>query len=136
MTSGGEVKEKRAGPGWRVWVGGLSLFVLGGASGVLFERFHGSSLHVSAGEAADHREVALTHLRSTLHLDREQERAVDSALQRHQVLVDEAWSRLRPEVQDAIDSVHAHIRTVLRPDQIEAFHRLLSEQEARHRDPP
>lgn len=136
MTAPRERKARKGRPGWGVWVGGLSLFVLGAAAGVLFERYHGPAPHLGAAGGGDHREVALQHLRSELHLDQEQERAVDSALQRHQVFVDEAWSRLRPDVQDAIDSVHAYIRTVLRPDQIEAFHRLLSEQQARHRDPP
>ena len=136
MTDEARTVGTRRRAGWSVWLGGLSLFVLGAVSGVLFERLHDPAPHRINGGAGDHRDVALEHLRSQLHLDGEQERAVDSALQRHQVLVDEAWSRLRPEVQAAIDSVHAHILTVLRPDQIEAFHRLLSEQEDRHRDPP
>lgn len=68
---------------------------------------------------------ALEHLRGELHLDDGQMTTLDSVVREHQVYVDRVWAEARPEIQQAVDSVHAYIESILRPDQREAFRRLL-----------
>ena len=112
----------------RLAVAAVSIFVLGAVAGVVVDRWH----RASSGGGPDHgvrhtmeAERALEHLRSELHLDDAQVSTLDSVVREHQVYVDRVWAEARPEIQEAVDSVHAYIESILRPDQREAFRRLL-----------
>lgn len=118
----------------RTILGVLSLLVIGGVLGVTADR----TLHGSGGRApvTDHfvelqedlHERALSDFQERLRLDEGQRRDVDSVFRRHQSSVDRAWNTLRPQVQSAVDSVHAHIESILRPDQRAAFRDWLASQ--------
>lgn len=111
-------------------LGAVSLFALGAATGVTVDRH----LHAPPGPMLhiEQHERALAHLRDRLHLDAAQLHAIDSVVRGHQEAVDRAWGNLRPQVNSAIDSVHAHIESLLRPEQREAFQEWLAGQRLEH----
>lgn len=123
-------------PRVRMGVAALSLFVLGAAAGMAFERGRGPD-GLLPHDTARHHVRAMEHLRTELHLDEAQVLTIDSVVREHQIFVDRAWAELRPELQQAVDSVHATIESVLRPEQREGFRRFLERQgEGLHRMPP
>lgn len=115
------------GPTFRAAVGVASIFVLGAVAGISGYRWIHPvpAPHVSADR---HHEAALRHLREELHLDERQITLVDSVVREHQSAIDSAWAGLRPGLTNAIDSVHAHLQSVLREDQLAAFHEFLQAQ--------
>ena len=118
----------------RTVLGTLSLLAIGAVLGISADRtlHHGWTSTSLGDHAVDHadqvadlreslHERALSDFEEHLQLDEEQRRSIDSLFRRHQVSVDEAWETLRPHVESAVDSVHMHIESILRPDQREAF---------------
>jgi hypothetical protein len=82
-----------------------------------------SGVH-SAATGANHEQV-MQALHRSLKLDSTQHSAIMATLQQHQLLVDSAWGALRPHVHATLDSTHAEIMNVLRPDQREAFRQMV-----------
>ena len=72
------------------------------------------------GVATIHEE-ALLHFQRQFDLDDEQVQAIDRVFRLHQEAVDSSWQVFRPHVLSAIDSVHAHIESILGPGQRETF---------------
>ncbi|MGI9625507.1 MAG: hypothetical protein ACR2QM_01610 [Longimicrobiales bacterium] len=117
----------KAGLTLRAAIGAASIFVLGAVAGISGYRWV-HAVPVSHVSATGHHEAALRHLREELHLDEHQVAIVDSVVREHQSAIDSAWAGLRPGLTDAVDSVHAHLQSVLRPDQLAAFHEFLQSQ--------
>ena len=114
-------------PGRSAILGAVSLLVLGAAAGVTVDRHLHAPRNLLLHADAQH-EQALAHLRERFGLDEAQIHAIDSVVRNHQHAVDRTWEDLRPRIDSAIDSVHAHIESVLHPDQREAFRQWLAEQ--------
>jgi hypothetical protein len=116
----------------------VCVFALGVLTGVAFERHSGERRAVVAvGAIADH-EARMAELQEFLGLDEEQVRQIDDLMARRQATVQLMWERLRPEVQTAMQDVHAEITELLRPEQRALFHdwltanRELSEEHRLH----
>lgn len=111
-------------------LGAASLFVLGAATGVTVDRH----LHAHRGPVLHEEQHAraLAHLQDRLGLDAAQAHAIDSVVRYQQGAVDRIWEILRPRIDSAIDSVHVHIESILRPEQREAFRGWLAEQNLQH----
>lgn len=102
-------------------------FAAGVAAGIGVER-RLASLHAAiAGDAHD----SMHRLAADLHLDSDQQRAVNDILVRHQKEVDAAWHTVQPHVLATMESVHQEIERLLRPDQAAAFRKMI---DARHPD--
>ena len=71
-------------------------------------------------------------LQEFLDLDEQQMEQVHTILADRQDLVQRAWERVRPEVQDAMLEVHEEIAEILRPDQRARYHEWLSRQHDEH----
>jgi hypothetical protein len=101
-------------------VTGIAIGVWSGGS-----RVHGRA-DVDSGINAMNHEDVMQMLRRSLKLDSAQQRAVIATLHRHQSLVDSAWTALRPHVNETIEATHSEIMALLRPEQREAFRRLMT----------
>ena len=117
----------------RTMLGTLSLVAIGAVIGVTGDRLlhsgaHLDALHDHLGQRQELHEQALTEFQERLHLDASQRAEIDSVFRLHQGSIDAAWEDLQPRVQSAVDSVHAHIESILRPDQREAFRAWLAAQ--------
>lgn len=123
----------------RTLLGTISLVTIGAVLGIAADRTlhapgarniladHTAALVDHAAELRESlHESALSDFEEHLHLDENQRRSIDSLFRRHQGSVDEAWETLRPQVESAVDSVHMHIESILRPDQREAFREWLA----------
>lgn len=108
-------------------VGGVALVLFGVAIGVAADRLV-LSHHPQTATTEDQHRMALQHLRGLFDLDDGQVTEMDEIFSRHQDVVIESWTTVEPRLRMAIESVHASMESVLRPDQIEAFHAWLGEQ--------
>jgi len=108
-------------------VGGVALVLFGVAIGVAGDRMilrH----HPSETSAAEQHRMALQHFQELFDLDDGQVEQIDEIFRRHQSVVVESWSAVEPRLRTAIESVHASMQHVLRPEQQEAFQAWLHEQ--------
>ena len=88
--------------------------------GVAYERHH-AAVRVMQMDPHD----AITRLHQELGLDSAQQQAIAAILSRRQGVVDSAWHRMQPQLGAALDSTHAEILKVLRPDQIAKFTKMV-----------
>ena len=100
-------------------------FAGGVAAGVVFERRSAPRYAVTNVEGHD----AMHRLTAELHLDADQQRAIADVLAEHQKDVDAAWHALQPHVRSTMDLAHKEIEGILRPEQAEAFRKMIG---ARH----
>jgi len=80
--------------------------------------------HVAAMQMDQQHVMHMLH--QALKLDSVQHRAIIATLHRHQSMVDSAWGALRPHVNATLDSTHAEIMNLLRPEQRQVFRQLIS----------
>jgi len=113
----------------RVWAGLALVFVfaLGAHTGIFFERRY-SVPRPLAVTAAELHEVAMAELQEVLGLDERQIEQVHAVLAGRQQLVQDAWEQVRPEVQAAMQEIHAEIAALLRPEQRQLYHEWLNRQ--------
>jgi hypothetical protein len=97
------------------------------AIGVMAERSHMRITDESPSSTMNmiHSHVMQT-LHNTLQLDSSQHQAIVETLRRHQLHVDSAWGAMRPHINATLDSTHREIMGLLRPEQREAFNRLIA----------
>jgi Spy/CpxP family protein refolding chaperone len=107
------------------WLRGTAVLAVTLAAGVVigiaYERRQPPVVAAAPMDAHD----ALHKLHDDLGLDPAQQAAIAAILSRRQGAVDSAWHRMRPELRAAIDSTHAEIMKVLRPDQVAKFARMM-----------
>lgn len=115
----------------RAWAVLLFVFAAGVLSGVAFERHHAwPAYSVTVGAEQEHA-AALAELRDAVGLDEQQMATVHTILADNQKVVQQMWEQLRPEVQMAMQQVHAQIAELLRPEQQERFHEWLMKRRDR-----
>ena len=64
-------------------------------------------------------------LHTELDLDSTQQAAIAAIFARRQGTVDSTWHAMQPQLRAALDSTHAEIMKVLRPDQVAKFRKLV-----------
>ena len=125
----------------RTIVGAVSLVAIGAVLGITADRtLHrgGSALmnqHLHELQADMHAR-AMSEFQERLHLDAQQRNRIDSVFRAQQASVDQAWASLRPSVQSAVDSVHAHIESILTPEQRAEFRAWLGQDGRSSSDAP
>ena len=106
------------------WLKGTAVLVVtlaaGVAIGVAYER-----QHQRQAEAPMDAEHVMHHLHTDLGLDSAQQAEIAAIFARRQGSVDSAWHAMQPRMRSALDSTHAEIMKVLRPDQIAKFRKLV-----------
>lgn len=106
----------------RGFLGVAALLLIGVAMGVALDR---SMLAPRTGQAAaspqDHGVVVLSLTRD-LGLDEAQAQEVMGILERHQVVVNQAWEGTHRTLLAALDSVTNQIESILEPEQVERYH--------------
>lgn len=105
----------------RAWAVLLFVFAAGALSGVAFERHHSVPV-VGALVSSKEHAAALAELRDAVRLDDQQMTQVHAILAENQKVVQHMWEQLRPEVQVAMQHVHAQIAALLHPEQQQRFH--------------
>ena len=106
------------------WLKGSALLAVTLAAGVIigitYERRHERRVEIPM----DAQEV-MHHLHADLGLDSAQQAAIAAIFARRQGSVDSAWHAMQPRMRSALDSTHAEIMKVLRPDQVAKFRQLV-----------
>jgi hypothetical protein len=96
----------------------VAVLIIGIALGVTLDRFWVMrAMPASPMSPA----VLINEMNRRLHLDAAQRDTIEDVLRRHQMTVDSAWARVRPNVHAVIDSSQREIIAVLRPDQRAAY---------------
>ena len=98
----------------------LVTLVAGVTIGITYERQHQRQVEVPMD--AEH---VMHHLHTDLGLDSAQQAAIAAIFARRQGAVDSAWHTMQPRMRSALDSTHAEIMKVLRPDQVAKFRKLV-----------
>lgn len=106
------------------WLKGTAVLLVtlaaGVTIGITYERQHQRQADVPMD--AEH---VMHHLHTDLGLDSAQQAAITAIFARRQGAVDSAWHAMQPHMHAALDSTHAEIMKVLRPDQVAKFRTLV-----------
>ena len=114
------------------WFKGSLLLAATLSAGIAIGIWHGRSYSPGAapdGESVGMRighEHVMQLLGQALKLDSTQRLAILATLHRHQAHIDSAWGTLRPHVSATMDSTHAEIMNLLRPEQRAAFEQMMT----------
>jgi hypothetical protein len=107
------------------------VFAFGAGIGMVLQH-HVFEAHGASSSGQRLHDATMGELRHRLHLDDEQVEQIDAMFAEHQETVHHIWSQMRPEVETAMQRVHAEIGELLRPDQRQLFHEWLMDQRELH----
>ncbi len=103
-------------------LGAGALLLIGAVLGVGLDRTVLAPRHGEAANTPPDHGVVVVSLTRDLGLDPEQAEQVLGILERHQVVVNNAWEDTHRTLLAALDSVTNQIETVLDPSQVERYH--------------
>jgi uncharacterized membrane protein len=122
--------------GWKAVVSVILIFLLGGMAGALvMHRIEQQKIEgIMKGETGTTREYIITRLNRGLNLDAAQ-------LEQLRIIVRETHAQMRsvrkeyrPQIEEILKRSQDRVRTILRPDQVETFNKIVAERKKRHQD--
>jgi hypothetical protein len=120
--------------GWKVIVSVVLIFVLGGIAGALVMR--GIDQHkiesIIKGESGMTREVIVTRLNQKLNLDAVQLEQLRTIVWETHAQMRSIRKQYRPQIEEILQRSQDRVRTILRPDQLETFNKIVAERKKRH----
>jgi hypothetical protein len=120
--------------GWKVIVSVVLIFVLGGIAGALVMR--GIDQHkiesIIKGESGMTREVIVTRLNQKLNLDAVQLEQLRTIVRETHAQMRSVRKQYRPQIEEILQRSQDRVRTILRPDQLETFNKIVAERKKRH----
>lgn len=109
-------------PGWARGTVLLAVTLAAGFGlGVTYERGRPAA-HDARGMGAHD---VMHHFTRVLDLDSAQQAAISQILASHQPEVDSSWHTVQPHVRATLDSTRREVASVLRPDQLEKFRKMM-----------
>jgi hypothetical protein len=121
---------------WKAVVSVILIFLLGGMAGALvMHRIDQQKIEsIMKGETGTTREYIITRLNRGLNLDAAQ-------LEQLRIIVRETHAQMRsvrkeyrPQIEEILKRSQDRVRTILRPDQVETFNKIVAERKKRHLD--
>ena len=106
------------------------LFCCGVATGVLAHRYYAMSV-VSARNAEDFRQRYISEMRSTVHLTPAQVTQLEAILDQTKAKYKAIKDTYRPAILEIKRQQINQVKSILRPDQIPLYDRLVAERERR-----
>jgi uncharacterized membrane protein len=118
---------------WKIIAGIVLIFLFGAlAGGVTTHIFYRKAIHgVLTGQPDRFLEIIVKRLEKRLDLDgtqREQLRAIVKETQQEILAL---RKEMLPKIEGIVDNSHGKVRKILRPEQQEAFKKLVEERKAR-----
>ena len=122
--------------GWKAVVSVILIFLLGGMAGALvMHRLDQQKIEsIMKGETGTTREFIITRLNQRLNLDAAQ-------LEQLRIIVRETHAQMRsvrkeyrPQIEEILKRSQDRVRTILRPDQLATFNKIVAERKKRHEE--
>ena len=120
--------------GWKVIVSVVLIFVLGGIAGALIMRGIDQQKieSIMKGESGMTREVIVTRLNQKLNLDAVQLEQLRTIVRETHAQMRSVRKQYRPQIEEILQRSQDRVRTILRPDQLETFNKIIAERKKRH----
>jgi hypothetical protein len=120
--------------GWKVIVSVVLIFVLGGIAGALIMRGIDQQKieSIMKGESGMTREVIVTRLNQKLNLDAVQLEQLRTIVRETHAQMRSVRKQYRPQIEEILQRSQDRVRTILRPDQLETFNKIVAERKKRH----
>ena len=120
--------------GWKVIVSVVLIFVLGGIAGALVMRGIDQQKieSIMKGESGMTREVIVTRLNQKLNLDAVQLEQLRTIVRETHAQMRSVRKQYRPQIEEILQRSQDRVRTILRPDQLETFNKIVAERKKRH----
>ncbi len=119
---------------WKAVVGIVIIFLLGGLAGALV--MHGfdhiKMERVIRGEGGMTRDFIVNRLNRELNLDPTQLDQLRTIVQETHAQIRTVRRQYRPQINEILSRSQDRVRTILRPDQLEKFNRIVAERKKRH----
>jgi len=121
---------------WKAVVSVIMVFLLGGLAGALVTHgiYHAKIEKVMRGEGGMTREYIVNRLNRELNLDKTQLDQVRTIVQDTHAQMRTVRSQYRPQMEEILKRSQDRVRTVLRPDQVEKFDKIIAERRKRHEE--
>lgn len=120
--------------GWKVIISVVLIFVLGGMAGALV--MHGIDQQkiesIMKGEFGMTREIIVTRLNQKLNLDAVQLEQLRTIVRETHAQMRSVRKQYRPQIEEILQRSQDRVRTILRPDQLETFNKIVAERKKKH----
>jgi hypothetical protein len=120
---------------WKAIVSVVLIFLLGGMAGALV--MHGIDqqkiVSIMKGESGMTREFIVTRLNRELNLDATQLEQLRIIVRGTHAEMRSIRNQYRPQIDEILKRSQDKVRTILRPDQLETFNKIVAERKKRHR---
>jgi uncharacterized membrane protein len=121
---------------WKAVVSVILIFLLGGMAGALvMHRIEQQKIEgIMKGETGTAREYIITRLNRGLNLDAAQLEQLRIVVRETHAQMRSVRKEYRPQIEEILKRSQDRVRTILRPDQVETFNKIVAERKKRHQD--
>jgi uncharacterized membrane protein len=121
---------------WKAVVSVILIFLLGGMAGALvMHRIDQQKIEsMMKGETGTTREFIVNRLNRDLNLDATQLEQLRNIVRGTHAEMRSVRKQYRPQIEEILKRSQDRVRTILRPDQLETFNKIVAERKKRHED--
>jgi uncharacterized membrane protein len=120
--------------GWKAILSVVLIFMLGAMAGALV--MHRTDQHriesIMKGESRMTSEVIVARLSRKLNLDAVQEQQLSAIVRETHAQMRSVRNQYRPQIEELLKQSQDKVRTILHPDQLETFNKIVAERKKRH----